>query len=382
MTGGGEANNGTILGFPLDWVEKHQAYCSLLAFACCALATIVSVYAIYGHLRHYGRPNLQKYIVRIIVIVPVYSISSWLSLQVVHHTAALYVETLRDCYEAFVVYSFLSLILTFAGGESACVAKMEHEAALSHPVPFCCLTPVARDGRLLRNCKRAALQFVVVKPTFAVVSLIMLACGNYDSHIYQWILTVVYNMSYSVALYGLLLFYLATKHVLYSFKPVRKFLAVKVIVFLTFWQTSLIGILPGITRYQAIAWKEFVLCVEMPLFAILLYCAFSPSEFQQQFERMPESDVLKNMKEVLSVTDIVADAYHNFMPSYQEYILQRSDDEFPEKYRARTFIVGNIDQPTIIEESDVEYVDDSTEKQESKTSITASATIDSEPTTD
>ena len=91
--------NGTLLGIPLDWVEKHQAYCSLLAFACCSVATLISVYAIYGHLRHYGRPNLQRFIVRIIVIVPVYSVSSWFTFNLVHHTSALYLETIRDANE-------------------------------------------------------------------------------------------------------------------------------------------------------------------------------------------------------------------------------------------------------------------------------------------
>ncbi len=98
-------------------------------------------------------------------------------------------------------------------------------------------------------------------------------------------------------------------------------------MFLTFWQTSLINWIPQITLAQASEWKDFILCMEMPLFALFLLAAFSPWQFQQQFERMDEDEVAKNMKEVLSVKDILADAYHNFMPSYQEYILQRSEEE-------------------------------------------------------
>ena len=92
----------------------------------------------------------------------------------------------------------------------------------------------------------------------------------------------------------------------------------------------------------------------MPFFAVLLYCAFSPHEFKTKFERMPESTVLKNIKEVLSVTDIVADAYHNFMPSYQEYVLQRSEEEYPEKVRVKTFIAGNLDSPMIPDQEEEE----------------------------
>ena len=43
-------------------------------------------------------------------------------------------------------------------------------------------------------------------------------------------------MSVSTALYGLVLFYNATKHLLASYYPVLKFFSVKSIVFLSFWQ--------------------------------------------------------------------------------------------------------------------------------------------------
>lgn len=74
----------------------------------------------------------------------------------------------------------------------------------------------------------------------------------------------------------------------------------------------------------------------MPLFALFLLAAFSPWQFQQQFERMDEEEVAKNMKEVLNVKDILADAYHNFMPSYQEYILQRSEEELVQPTSGRS----------------------------------------------
>jgi hypothetical protein len=49
-------------------------------------------------------------------------------------------------------------------------------------------------------------------------------------------LTLIYNVSVSVALYGLFLFYEATKHILAKYEPVLKFLTIKSVIFLTFWQ--------------------------------------------------------------------------------------------------------------------------------------------------
>ena len=215
-----------------------------------------------------GSPNLQRYIVRILVVIPVYSVASWFSLQLANHEGALYVETIRDCYEAFVVYSFLALVLTAVGGESSCVSKMKDEEPLVLPFPFCCLEPYDRDAKLLKGCKQFVLQFVFVKPIFALTSLIMMAIGKYDTIAYQCILTIVYNLSYTLALYALLIFYLATKHALLDFKPVRKFFAVKAIIFLTFWQAALIGFIPNMTDKQAVGWKNFILCLEVRIIIV------------------------------------------------------------------------------------------------------------------
>ncbi|CEG47806.1 Predicted seven transmembrane receptor-rhodopsin family [Plasmopara halstedii] len=303
---GNATGNAQVLGLSLNWVETHRASSLFIAFGCCVVATLLSVYNIVQHLAHYSRPQLQRYIVRILVVVPVYAIGSLLSLTFVNQ--ALYFDSIRDCYEAFVVYSFLALVLSFAGGESVCVLKMQSESDIRHPWPLNrCFYPLGRDGRLLRLCKRATIQ--------------------YHTLAYQFVLAVVYNFSYSMALYGMYLFYLATRHILQPFNPVLKFFAVKSVVFLTFWQNSFLDLIPGITNEQTFAWKDFILCIEMVLFALLHLLAFNSSQFKKNLDRLPDSEVLNNMKEVLSLSDILADAYHNFMPSYREYMLQRPGGE-------------------------------------------------------
>ena len=52
---------------------------------------------------------------------------------------------------------------------------------------------------------------------------------------YLWI-TIIYNITYTVALYALLLFYMGTHELLAPFNPLLKFTVVKMVVFLTFWQ--------------------------------------------------------------------------------------------------------------------------------------------------
>ena len=64
---------------------------------------------------HYYMPNVQKFVVRILWMVPLYSMQSWLSLR--FHESSLYIESLRDLYESYVLASFLYYIVELLGGE-------------------------------------------------------------------------------------------------------------------------------------------------------------------------------------------------------------------------------------------------------------------------
>jgi len=53
-------------------------------------------------------------------------------------------------------------------------------------------------------------------------------------------ITIIYNISVSLALYGLFLFYFATRDLLTPFEPVLKFCTVKSVIFLSFWQGNVV----------------------------------------------------------------------------------------------------------------------------------------------
>ena len=48
---------------------------------------------------YYKNPSEQRYIVRILFIVPVYAFESWLSLLFFNSSFYVYCNALRDCYE-------------------------------------------------------------------------------------------------------------------------------------------------------------------------------------------------------------------------------------------------------------------------------------------
>lgn len=62
------------------------------------------LFQIYLHLRYYTCPNEQRWIIRILFIVPIYSFDSFLSLMFFNNDSYyVYFDSVRDCYEGKVM---------------------------------------------------------------------------------------------------------------------------------------------------------------------------------------------------------------------------------------------------------------------------------------
>jgi hypothetical protein len=131
----------------------------------------------------------------------------------------------------------------------------------------------------MRFCKRGVLQFIMIKPVMAVLTLIMIATNNYFNIGYVVVETLIYNVSYGWALYCLLVFYMATNQIIKKFKPLIKFSTVKVIIFATYYQSVLVKGLP-VSAEDGTRWNDLLICIEMVIFSMLLLLAFPIREFQ------------------------------------------------------------------------------------------------------
>jgi len=315
-----------------DFINSDTAWGVAALFT--LLAWAVSIYNLYLHLAHYTKPRFQLWIVRILLIVPLYGLVSWLSMRM--DKEALYFETIRDIYEAFVIYCFLALTLEYVGGEGNCMRRFSEKPDMPHPFPFCFLPKLKLNVLFLRFCKQGTLQFVITKPVMALISLVMLSQDLYEDETYQVFLLTIYNISYTVALYALLLFYLAIRDDVREYNCAWKFFSIKTIVFATYWQNLLILALNG-DPAAGMQWNDFVLCIEMLLFAFL-QCRFFP--WQEFKAEITDRKALSNMKGVLSIVDVVKDIKHNFKPSYKEYILTGAYSHKGDvKYKAKTWVI-------------------------------------------
>ncbi|PSC70645.1 transmembrane 184A-like [Micractinium conductrix] len=316
------------------------------AGVCAYVGLAISIFQIIQHLRHYSEPVFQRYIVRIIFMVPMYSICSFPSL--VSPGQAIYWNTVRDAYEAWVIYNFMSLCLAYVGGPGAVEVKMHGFLLLpSWAAGTCCMPPMPVNGRFVRYTKQMALQFVLVKPILAVLTLVLYSTGHYSegnwapNNGYLWI-TIFYNLTYTVALYGLLLFYLGTHELLAPFKPLLKFMLVKVVIFLSYWQGLFIAIATGAgaidTPEDGTNLQSWLLCVEMLPSAIFMLFAFPWADYVVAGGNIRGG----NITHAISIRDVVTDTVHQFAPAYHDYVLYSDGTHKaatpPKTVRTRTFM--------------------------------------------
>jgi hypothetical protein len=208
---------------------------------------------------------------------------------------------------------FLNLIIAFMGGESHCVSQLTGMGTMNHPIPCCCFPKITLGSRFIRRCKQGTLQFVIMKPTFAFISLVLLAVDKYEDKNYQILLLCVYNVSYTLALYSLLLVYMAVRSYISHHKPVQKFIAVKLIVFMTYYQALAVVSIPGVSTETAAKWNNYVLCIEMLFFAIMLSFAFPSSEFKEETSKELHRDRwVQPLKQVINVGDVRTDIKKSF----------------------------------------------------------------------
>lgn len=347
---------------------------------CAFLALIITVHQIYLHLRYYTCPNEQRWIVRILFIVPIYSFDSFLSLMFFNNdNYYVYFDSIRDCYEAFVIYSFLSLCYEYLGGESSIMSEIRGKPIQSSWICCtCCLAGRQYTIGFLRFCKQATLQFCIIKPVMAAIILILQAFslykdGNFSPSSGYLYIMLIYNFSISLALYALFLFHFATKELLSPFDPVWKFFTVKSVIFLSFWQGVVLAILEkggaispiysedGIMRQGlgtvSAGYQNFFICIEMVFAAVALRFAFphsiySSSPSSTAGRTVSLQSISSSLKETMNPRDVMQDAIHNFHPQYQQYTQQgmkipqeeeHAADGWPyDQYQNRPVQNGNV----------------------------------------
>ncbi|KAM5194500.1 transmembrane protein 184C isoform 2-T2 [Mantella aurantiaca] len=256
----------------------------------------ISLWGILQHLVHYTQPELQKPIIRILWMVPIYSVDSWVALK--YPDIAIYVDTCRECYEAYVIYNFMIFLLNYLTNRCPNLALvLEAKDQQRHLPPLCCCPPWPMG----EVCQLAGVY----------------GEGDFSLKNTWTYLVIINNASQVFAMYCLVLFYIVLKEELNPIQPVGKFLCVKLVVFVSFWQAVLIALMVKvgiISDQQLWNWKsvkevatglqDFIICVEMFLAAIAHHFSFSYKPYVQEAE---EGSCFDSFLAMWDISDIRAD---------------------------------------------------------------------------
>ncbi|KAI9232536.1 MAG: organic solute transporter Ostalpha-domain-containing protein [Podila humilis] len=277
------SKNGSInLDLPrIGWIGS-----GICAFA----ASVISFVLIWRHLQYYTKPNQQRYIVRMLLMVPIYAITSWFSF--VYVREAVYYDSIRTLYEAFVIASFLILMLQYLGDSLEDQKRIlrQHKKTERWFFPLCCLKYNPSRPHFLQFMKWGILQYVPLVVVATVLTIVLQYYGWYCESSWNpkfghaWIL-VISTTAVTVATYFLIMFYFTIRVDLKEYEPFYKFLAVKLVVFFSFWQMVLIeglvyfGYIHETTYWStndiSVGINAVLIDVEMVLFAIMHMKAFS-----------------------------------------------------------------------------------------------------------
>jgi len=179
---------------------------------------------------------------------------------------------------------------------------------------------------MLRTLKRITLQYVIIRPLSAIGAVILqsvnIYCpGNWNFSRGYIYITFVLFCSVSAAMYALIMFYTMTKEEMAPYKPIGKFLSVKFVIFLSFWQSIVVAGLVSIDVLKATSgWstdnisdgvQNVLICGEMVIVSVIHIFVFSHKPYIKEGVRTP---IFNTLKHVFSPNDIARDIKNSFYP--------------------------------------------------------------------
>ncbi|EYE93573.1 OSTA/TMEM184 family protein [Aspergillus ruber CBS 135680] len=264
----------------------------------------MSLYIIMGHATHYSKPLEQRHIIRILLMIPIYSLVAWLSIY--FHKQAVYYGVMGDCYEAFTISAFFALMCHYLAPD---LHSQKNYFRGIKPKQWvwplnwaqkCCggengIWRVPRSGLTWFNVIWVGVfQYCVLRVLMTIVAVVTqhfdLYCESSLSPAFShiWVL-VVESAAVTIAMYCLIQFYIQIKDDIKQHRPFLKILSIKLVIFLCFWQSTVIsflyssGLIKDSEKIQAPDWKvglsNLLITIEMAIFSVLHLWAFAWKEY-------------------------------------------------------------------------------------------------------
>ncbi|CAI2162342.1 13705_t:CDS:2 [Funneliformis geosporum] len=293
------------------------------------LASVVTLYLIKQHWKYYTKPDEQRYIIRLLLIVPIYTILNWLAYIFVRYRYSLFFITIRDGYQAYAIINFFNLLLHSLGkNDDERLSKLRSAKikSIRVPLPFFCLTYNPIEHRnLLKRFRFGILQYVFIVCTITMVTFILQVFGKYCNESFSLKFPKIYLIAIQ-SLSGLV----ADICMNMLFKPARKVLkddypwflrniCVNVAFFLVTYQGATLGlfILLGFikeTKYWtahdiSTGIQAVLVSVEFLILSLIQMKAFRYKDYRPNSRKQP-TPILQAMKDSLIPIDLFKEFIH------------------------------------------------------------------------
>ncbi|XP_063683518.1 transmembrane protein 184C-like isoform X2 [Bolinopsis microptera] len=282
----------------------------------------ITTAGVVQHLKNFSQPPQQLRLIRILMMVPVYSFFSYLGM--ILHKQTIYLDAMRECYESYVIYNFMMFLVTYMYEHYNVEQLLNYKAAQPQLFPFQRLPPWPKGKSFVIWSKRGVFVYVVSKPITTIIMLIAELAGHSGKNefsigsIWMWTL-IIDNIAQMWALYCLVIFYQALKHELAGIEPLPKFLCVKAVVFFSFWQGLFLDCLVflsiikdsknegGYTAEEtAETVQNLLICMEMFGFSIAHHIVFSYKHYVSEIE-IPPPQFLTSLSHLFDFRDVRTD---------------------------------------------------------------------------
>ncbi|KAJ6550841.1 DUF300-domain-containing protein [Mycena vulgaris] len=301
----------------VNWDQHRIGWA--IAGGCSVLTVIITTISVLQHCRNYTAPREQRQVIRILYMPTVYAVISFFSYR--YFRSYTYYSLIYVAYEAVTISAFLLLIIEYV---AATAVGHDAESAMARkdkrplPMPFCCWRYRPTKAYFMYTVKWSVLQYVIVRPAVSIAGIICERFGilcesqGYNPHFASVYLSAVDFVSITIALYGLLVFFGLTKDELAGRRPLAKFMCIKLIVMLTFYQTFVFSMLEGRVIKATPYWSEtnianglnaLVICIEMVFFALGMWWAYAPREYRKLGQ--PHTSIWRPLWDSINYMDFV-----------------------------------------------------------------------------
>ncbi|KAJ6401758.1 hypothetical protein OIU84_013929 [Salix udensis] len=196
----------------MDFSKMDRGQITLFGCGFCVLLSLhFTVQLLSQHLFYWKNPKEQKAIIIIILMAPIYAVDSYVGLLDIQGSKAFFtfLDSVKECYEALVIAKFLALLYSYLNiSISKNIVPDEVKGReIHHSFPMTLFVPrTARlDHRNLVLLKHWTWQFVIIRPICSILMITLQMLGIYPNWL-SWTITIILNISVSVALYSLVLF--------------------------------------------------------------------------------------------------------------------------------------------------------------------------------